>query len=96
MIQELGILYCPDYVINAGGLINVSPELRGYDARPSEKDTLKIYDTLLKIFEESDCSSIPTHTASDRLAERRIREVKAITALTQTFQNQNWIESTRK
>ncbi len=96
MVQELGILYCPDYVINAGGLINVSHELRGYDPRASEKDTAKIYDTLLKIFEESDRSSIPTHIASDRFAEKRIREVKAVSALNQSVKNQNWIDASRK
>src|SRR5438067_9390854 len=49
-LQELGILYAPDYIINAGGLINISDELRGYDRERAMKQVEGIYRTLRKIF----------------------------------------------
>jgi leucine dehydrogenase len=72
MLVERGILYAPDYVINAGGLINVAHELNGYSAERAREQTSKIYDTLLRIFAISDREHIPTFEASNRLAEERI------------------------
>jgi leucine dehydrogenase len=73
-LKEKGILYAPDYVINAGGLINVSYEIRGYDVAKSTKDTKNIYNTLMDIFIVSEKRNIPTHKASDYLAEKRIKD----------------------
>lgn len=72
MLLERGILYAPDYVINAGGLINVAHELNGYNRERAMQQTSRIYDTLLKIFGMSKREKIPTHEASNRLAEERI------------------------
>jgi len=73
-----GILYAPDYVINAGGLINVYGELNGWSPDRSKRKAGEIYDTLLQLFELSKEQGIPTHDAADRLAERRIEQVARI------------------
>jgi leucine dehydrogenase len=90
MLGERGILYAPDYVINAGGLINVYQELCGYNAEAARAKTEAIYDTLLEIFEIAGKESIPTHVASDRIAERRLQSVKAVADLRNTLGNQKW------
>jgi len=73
-----GILYAPDYVINAGGLINVYGELNGWSPDRAKRKAGEIYDTLLQLFELSKEQGIPTHDAADRLAERRIEQVARI------------------
>lgn len=75
-LQELGILYTPDYVINAGGLINVADELEGYNAERAKKKVENIYNILLKIFEISKTEHIPTYKAADHLAEQRIETMR--------------------
>ena len=91
-LLDLGILYSPDYVINAGGLINVAHELKGYDRDAAKGDTQSIYDTMLEVFEIADKESIPTQEASDRLAEKRIEAGKKTDSrLNNTFDQQDWI-----
>lgn len=70
-----GILYAPDYVINAGGLIQVADELRGYDHDRAFRKAAGIYDMLTQIFEISRLEQIPSYVAADRLAERRIAKI---------------------
>jgi leucine dehydrogenase len=82
-IESRGILYAPDYVINAGGLINVYGELRDWSADRSKRKAGEIYETLLQLFELAQEQGIPTHEAADRLAERRIEQVAAL--------KRNWI-----
>jgi leucine dehydrogenase len=74
-LRDAGILYAPDFVINAGGLINVYLELQGYDPELARSKARGIYDTLLAIFERAEADAIPTHRAAERLAEARIRDV---------------------
>lgn len=78
VLHERGILYAPDYVINAGGLINVYGELNGWSAERSKRKAAEIYNTLLQIFEVAREEDIPTYTAADRVAERRIEQVGKI------------------
>lgn len=94
ILKEKGILYCPDYVINAGGLINVAQELKGYNVDEAKANARKIYDTMLSVFEISERENIPTHMASDHLAEKRIAEVSqgGSRKLDKTFDNQDWIK----
>lgn len=73
IITEKGILYAPDYVINAGGLINVYQELIGYDREDALRKTEKIYDRMLEVFRIAKEQNIPTYKAADRMAEERIR-----------------------
>jgi leucine dehydrogenase len=78
VLHEKGILYAPDYVVNAGGLINVYGELNGWTADRAMRKAGEIYDTLVQLFDLSKEEGIPTHSAADRLAERRIAEVGKI------------------
>jgi leucine dehydrogenase len=71
-LAERNILYAPDYVINAGGLINVTTELGAYDAQEAWHKTAAIYDTILKIVKLAGEEAIPTHLAAHRLAQARI------------------------
>jgi leucine dehydrogenase len=75
-LQEKGILYAPDFLINAGGLINVYSEINGYDREKAISRTRKIYDTTLEIFSKSDEEEITTHQAALRLAMERIAQAK--------------------
>jgi leucine dehydrogenase len=69
-----GILYAPDYVINAGGLINVYGELRGWTADRSRRKAASIYWTLLGIFGRAEKEAISPAEAADRIARQRIQE----------------------
>lgn len=77
-LHRLGILYAPDYVINAGGLIQVAEELKGWDHGRAKRRTEAIYDTLLQIFAISRDEQVPTYLAANRLAERRIDRVAQV------------------
>ena len=78
MLEERGVLYAPDYVINAGGLINVYGELNGWSPDRAKRKAGEIYDTLLQLFDLARREGLPTYKAADRLAERRIEQVHAI------------------
>lgn len=80
--QELvdkGILYAPDYVINAGGIINVGVEVtpEGYNEGVAIEKIDRIYDILKEVFAIAKRDSIPTHEAADRLGEQRLAEGRA-------------------
>ncbi|MCK4578330.1 MAG: Glu/Leu/Phe/Val dehydrogenase [Candidatus Marinimicrobia bacterium] len=77
-LLKRGILYAPDYAINAGGLINVANELEGYNRDRAFQQAEGIYDTLMAIFKTSEAQGIPTNVASDQLAEERIQQVAKI------------------
>ncbi len=70
-LRRRGILYAPDYVINAGGIINISHEGPGYDRAKAFAHVALIHDTLLAIFARADQQAVPTSEAADRLAEER-------------------------
>jgi leucine dehydrogenase len=73
-LRQRGILYAPDYVINAGGIINVSMELYpgGYDEAKSVAKIDRIYDNLKQVFRIAREQKISTHVAADQLADQRI------------------------
>lgn len=75
MLLDKGIIYAPDYVINAGGLINVASELQGYNEERAHDQAAKIYDTILDILNYSEENDTPTFVASNVLAENRINNV---------------------
>lgn len=77
-LRSRDILYAPDYVINAGGIINVAVELLpgGYDEAEALRRIDRIYDNLKLLFEISEREDISTQAASQRLAEQRIAEAK--------------------
>jgi leucine dehydrogenase len=77
-LHRRGILYAPDFVINAGGLINVYTELGGYDRRRAMRLADRIYGTTLELFALAEREGVAPWVAGDRLAERRLAEVKSI------------------
>ncbi len=80
MLLEKGILYAPDFLINAGGLINVYSELKGYNREQAMEHTRKIYDTTLEIFAKAEAESLTTIQAAKAIVEERLasaRQVKA-------------------
>lgn len=78
LIEDAGILYAPDFIINAGGLINVADELRGYDKRRALAQVDGIFHTLRRVFQTAKLEKITTAEAANRLAEERIRRVGRI------------------
>jgi leucine dehydrogenase len=70
------ILYAPDFVIGAGGLINVVNELEGYHRNRAIQQAKGIYDLLSKVLDKSEKENIPTYKAANLLAEERINQVK--------------------
>src|SRR5699024_7669934 len=68
-LQEKGIVYAPDYVINSGGVINVADELAGYNRDRVMNKVKGIYDILLEVFTIAEKENIPTYVAADRMAE---------------------------
>ncbi|MDO9184934.1 MAG: Glu/Leu/Phe/Val dehydrogenase dimerization domain-containing protein [Bacteroidia bacterium] len=75
MVIEKGILYAPDFVVNAGGIINVYYELEGYNRERALAHAEKIYQTTLNIFKVAKEQNIPTYMAANRLAEKRIADI---------------------
>lgn len=75
LLMARDVLYAPDYVVNAGGLINVANELEGYNQERALKQAGGIYDIILRVFEIAKREDIPTHKAADNLALRRIAEM---------------------
>lgn len=75
MVIEKNILYAPDFVVNAGGIINVYYELEGYNRERALAHAEKIYLTTLSIFKEAKELNIPTYMAANRLAEKRIADI---------------------
>lgn len=75
VLEARGIVYIPDFVINAGGVINVADELYGYNEERALKRVETIYDNILRIFEISKRDGIPSYEAADRMAEERIERV---------------------
>lgn len=77
-LRELGILYAPDYVINAGGLMNVFVELEGYSAERAIDKTTQVYDNLMQVFKIANEKNFTTEQAANVLAERRIHDIGKI------------------
>ena len=76
-LHRRGILYAPDYAINAGGLVNVAEEYRGYDGARSRERVLRIFDTILEIAERSKKTQTPTWRVADSMAADRLARAGA-------------------
>ena len=76
MLKQRGILYTPDYVLNAGGIINVSLEFEpgGYDEPAAIKKIDNIFDALQSVFATARARDITTHEASQEVAEANLAE----------------------
>jgi len=80
LLIEKGILYAPDFVINAGGLINVSGELEGYNRERVMSQTERIYERLLEIFGLAKANNITTQQAAMQMANARLKDIAALNA----------------
>jgi valine dehydrogenase (NAD+) len=76
-LADRGILYAPDYVVNAGGVIQVADELHGFDFDRCKAKASKIFDTTLAIFARAKEDGIPPAAAADRIAEQRMADARA-------------------
>ncbi|HXQ69873.1 MAG TPA: Glu/Leu/Phe/Val dehydrogenase [Pyrinomonadaceae bacterium] len=76
MLRERNILYAPDYVANAGGILNGTIELLGWKPEDALRKIDEIYDTTLRIFESAQTQDLTTNKAADRLAEDRFRRTE--------------------
>ncbi len=71
-LMRRGIVYAPDYAINAGGLINIYHERGGYDAARALDHTGGIYRTIEEVLARADKEKVPPHRIADRIAEERL------------------------
>jgi leucine dehydrogenase len=74
-LENRGILYAPDYAVNAGGLMNVSIEFEGYNRERAKRMMRTIYYNVSKIFQIAERDGIPSWRAADRMAEERIATI---------------------
>ena len=81
VLEDRGILYAPDYVVNAGGLIQVADEVDGFSELRARTRATRIYDTTRRVFRASIEDGVPPAVAADRLAERRMAEVGRLRSL---------------
>lgn len=75
LLADRGIVYAPDYLVNAGGVIQVADELHGFSFERAEAKAAQILATTRQILAAADADGVPPAVAADRLAERRIAEV---------------------
>jgi leucine dehydrogenase len=73
-LAERGIMYAPDFVVNAGGIINLAEEFVGYDRDRATKRTAQIADTVHRVFELARTERVPPGRAAEHLARRRIAD----------------------
>ncbi len=78
VLKEKGVLYAPDYLVNAGGVMNVSIEFEGWADTKSRRMIDTIYDKTLEVFRISDEQHIPVNKAADVMAEKRIEAMRNI------------------
>lgn len=73
-LMQRGILYAPDYAINAGGLVNVAQEYAGYDEEKARTRTLKVYDTIFEIADRARSAEMPTTIIANKLVEEKLAQ----------------------
>ena len=79
-LEELGLVYAPDYIVNAGGTIYDTDRLGvgGVSHERGREKVYRIYDNMQRVFEIADRDAIPTYLAADRMAEERIRQISEV------------------
>jgi len=75
MLEKRDILYAPDYVVNAGGVISGGVDLLGWEREYAAEKVEKLYDKLLEVFDFARSEEIPSYKAADRLVERYLAQV---------------------
>jgi valine dehydrogenase (NAD+) len=81
LLAERGVLYAPDYVVNAGGVIQVADEIAGFNFERAKQRAAQIYDTTRQILDVAQAEGVPPAVAADRLAERRMAEISRLRTL---------------
>lgn len=81
-LEEAGVLYAPDYVVNSGGVIQVADELHGFSFDRAKAKAAHIFKTTNEIFALAADDGVPPAVAADRLAERRIAAVSRLREIT--------------
>ncbi len=80
LLLEKGILYAPDYLINAGGLINCYSEIAGFNKKKTLQMAENIYEATRRVIQKSKEENIPTIEAANKIAEKRIADIRKIKA----------------
>jgi len=86
-LHARGVVYAPDYAINAGGLVNVHAEHhghasgKGYDEKASREKVLAIHDTILEIVERAKATNVPSYRVADLIVEERLAKIPATAAV---------------
>ncbi|MGH3680389.1 MAG: Leu/Phe/Val dehydrogenase [Natronosporangium sp.] len=80
-LADRDILYVPDYLVNAGGVIQVADEIEGFDFERAKLRVTRIFDTTRRLLAEADAEGVPPAVTADRMAERRIAEVGRLSAI---------------
>ncbi|WP_199433538.1 Glu/Leu/Phe/Val family dehydrogenase [Qaidamihabitans albus] len=81
LLDERGILFAPDYLVNSGGVVQVSDELHGFDFDRARRKVTSLYDTARSVFRLAADEGVPPVTAADRLAERRMAELPRLRSI---------------
>ena len=81
-LHRRGILYAPDYIINAGGIINASAEIgTPYNPDRAREKTERIYEIMGRVAQISENEEIPTSQAADRMVKERLESVRSVKSL---------------
>ncbi|HEX6075897.1 MAG TPA: Glu/Leu/Phe/Val dehydrogenase [Micromonosporaceae bacterium] len=81
VLQDRGILYTPDYVVNAGGVIQVADEIEGFNFERAKSRASRIFETTQQVLQLAAAEGVPPAVAADRLAERRMAECGRLRAI---------------
>lgn len=81
LLDDAGILYAPDYVVNSGGVIQVADELHGFSFERAKEKAARIFDTTRTIFALASDEGVPPVAAADRIAERRMADVARLQSI---------------
>jgi glutamate dehydrogenase/leucine dehydrogenase len=84
LLAQAGVLYAPDYIVNAGGVINIAEELVGYHRERAYAHVRRIFDTTLAVIAAAEREGTTTAAAADRLAEARMADIGRV-GLVRTF-----------
>lgn len=85
LLDEAGVLFVPDFVVSAGGIINIAEEAAGYDRVRARRSVERIFDTTLKVIDTADERGTTTTAAAEQIAEERITAVASAGARIRTF-----------
>ena len=80
-LVDRGILYAPDYLVNAGGVIQVEDERHGFSFARAQSKASSIFDVALRVFQTADKEGVPPSVAADRMAEDRMANVGRLAAI---------------